>query len=270
LQTKRPPPGKPGGPPMPSVRPSASPAFANLSYLAPPAQEIARQLTLMDYDSFNSIPKEEFFAWTAHKRHELSPHILQFIARHHAVEATVIGSIVQTVDLAERKEVISKWITITRFLNELRSYNMLAAVLQGLSSSVVKRLSRTFGEMDGAFTDLLARLAELFAKPAAYLAVVAKAKPPCIPSLREHLAELLLIARDNPSAADSEVVNFRRRRIEYQQVSMLMGMQGVTYNLLAVRKMQEPLQGAHARNSETSVQEQLHQSKACEPGGSHL
>jgi len=76
--------------------------------------EVARQLTLMDYNLCRVIEPKEFLglAWSKKDKEKRSPNLLRMITRFNLVSKWVAGTIVKETNLRNRAKLMSHFISI--------------------------------------------------------------------------------------------------------------------------------------------------------------
>lgn len=111
-----------------------------------PALEVARQITLIDFNIFKKIEPKECLnqAWNSKNRETQAPNIAQMIKRFNKLSNWVGSTVVQTTDLDQRIKVVTKFIDITNELKKLNNFNSLFALCSGLGLASVFRLKKTW------------------------------------------------------------------------------------------------------------------------------
>lgn len=112
-----------------------------------PVKHFAEQLTRMDMELFKRlIPHQCLGAiWSNRDKHECSS-VLATVTQFNAVSFRVISSILIEPRLKpqERALLISTWIDIAQELRLLKNFSSLKAIISGLQSNAVYRLSKTW------------------------------------------------------------------------------------------------------------------------------
>ena len=106
--------------------------------------EVARQLTLAEFNLFKAITPTEIKsqAWNKKNWQEVSPNVYSIIQKFNRVGLWVATEIVTEHNPSKRKEVLRRCIEIADALRKLQNWNTLFAVISGLNQSSVSRLKR--------------------------------------------------------------------------------------------------------------------------------
>ena len=110
------------------------------------AYEVAKELTLIESEIFNSIKPREFLdcSWMKENRESLSPNIIRMIRWSNHVVYWLVAEIVRVKDnVKTRALVMDKIIQIAMHLERLNNYNGIKEVLGALNSSPIYRLKKT-------------------------------------------------------------------------------------------------------------------------------
>lgn len=202
-----------------------------------PAEDIANQLTLIDLPLFQNVGPEELTccAWTAKKKHELCPNVVNFTKRFNQVSFWVQSEILASNTAKNRAEKIVHFIRIARKLLEINNLNSLKAVVSGLQSAPIYRLSKTWNVVPKRDKEKLEKLNELVSednnrtKIRTYLQ---NARLPCIPYLGMYLTDLTYINTIHPCTGGLDIertekmneilriiADFQQSRYDFEVVS---------------------------------------------------
>jgi len=120
-------------------------------------QEIARQLTLIDFEYFRKIQSVEFMnlAWSKPRLKHRASNLLRMIDRFNRLSRWVVSVITLPKQLSERRRIYAIILSIMDHLLQIGNYSSLMAFLGALSNAAVKRLRRTCSNHHSALTSKL-------------------------------------------------------------------------------------------------------------------
>lgn len=111
-----------------------------------PSIEIARQLTLVEFELFESIQPRECLnqAWNTKNQKKQAPNIFEMITRTNQVVNWVTYEIIKFEKVAQRQKAIQKFIKVARECKKLNNFNALLEIIGGLNSIAVHRLKKSW------------------------------------------------------------------------------------------------------------------------------
>eukprot|EP01102_Stenamoeba_stenopodia_P019471 TRINITY_DN7366_c0_g1_i1.p1 TRINITY_DN7366_c0_g1~~TRINITY_DN7366_c0_g1_i1.p1 ORF type:complete len:301 (+),score=63.93 TRINITY_DN7366_c0_g1_i1:62-964(+) len=221
-------------PPKVNIKTIFSP---QLSFLDIDEEELARQITLIDFEIYSAIRPQELLnqSWSKPKLKHRSPNVLKMIHFFNSLSLWVSIGILQMVRVKERAKVMTKFIKLAEHLRALKNYNSLMALIAGMNLSPVQRLAWTRKEVHKNFLTSLAEMEKLMSSEGSYSKYrtsIASNEPPCIPYLGVYLTDLVFID-ENPDYI-SGLINFAKRRLVNTVISKFQQYQQVPYNLQPV------------------------------------
>ncbi|KYR00579.1 Ras guanine nucleotide exchange factor [Tieghemostelium lacteum] len=230
-------------------------------------EEIARQLTLIDFEIFSSIKPTELLnqSWNKPKLKHRSPNVLALIGRFNEISQWTASSILSYSRVKDRTRIMTKFVRIAEYSHRaLNNFNVSMAILSGLNAASVHRLKFTKDDMPKHTQQTLQDLQNQFSNAMSYRDYrnqLAKANPPCIPYLGVHLTDLTFVEEGNPDLIQGQI-NFSKRRLVYQSISIIHNLQNTKYNLQPVYQIAKLLRTLKPRFDED---EQYHRSMKFEP-----
>nr|XP_032660693.1 ras-specific guanine nucleotide-releasing factor RalGPS2-like isoform X2 [Chelonoidis abingdonii] len=104
------------------------------------------QITLMDVPVFKAIQPEELSScgWNKKEKYSSAPNAVAFTRRFNHVSFWVVREILHAQTLKIRAEVLSHYIKTAKKLYELNNLHALMAVVSGLQSAPIFRLTKTW------------------------------------------------------------------------------------------------------------------------------
>jgi hypothetical protein len=119
-------------------------------------EEIARQLSLVEFETYSGIQPAEFFgqAWAKEKTHHRAPHIRKMIDRFNLITRWITGEIVTVEKIRNRIKRVVKFIKVAQELRNLNNFHTLMAVLSGLNEGPIFRLKFTLAEIPQKYKDV--------------------------------------------------------------------------------------------------------------------
>ncbi|XP_060697424.1 ras-specific guanine nucleotide-releasing factor RalGPS1-like isoform X2 [Hemiscyllium ocellatum] len=178
-------------------------------------EEFASQITLMDVPVFKAIQPEELTScgWNKKDKHILAPNIVAFTRRFNQVSFWIVREILTAQTLKIRAEILSHFIKLAKKLLELNNLHSLMAVVSGLQSAPIFRLSKTWALVSRKDKATFEKLDYLVTKEDNYKRmrefISSLRMVPCIPYLGIYLLDLIYIDSAYP-ASDSIIENEQR------------------------------------------------------------
>jgi len=227
-------------PPEPKVPKNIFSSSLNLTHID--EVEIARQLTLIEFEIFSQIAPTELLnrAWCDPDKRHKSPHIISLLSRFTTIANWVTATIVSVIDnKRNRARMIEKYIKIAENLKQLKNFQTLFAVLTGLNSSVVTRLNQTFLEIAPRSRETLNDLMQIISREENYKnyrEFLRYSALPCLPFGDVILKDLLAIEDTHPDHINN-LVNFQKRQLLYRAITGIQGYQQRPFNLQPVHQI---------------------------------
>lgn len=190
---------------------------SNLALMGIASATIARHLSLFYWTVCDLVIPREFLdnGWKTTDA-EISPNLKNWAKANELLSLWVAWEIVKlTEDIKGRVQAIERWVEIAEACRQLNNFECVAAVLKGLASPNVSRLTATFAEVPQAVRQRLATLRDIV-KPddefRNYRAQLAQAAAPIIPILDVFLEEVSYVDVSQPNTLNGEIINFSKYR----------------------------------------------------------
>ncbi|XP_074952968.1 ras-specific guanine nucleotide-releasing factor RalGPS2 isoform X3 [Phalacrocorax aristotelis] len=168
-------------------------------------EEYAGQITLMDVPVFKAIQPEELAScgWNKKEKYSSAPNAVAFTRRFNHVSFWVVREILHAQTLKIRAEVLSHYIKTAKKLYELNNLHALMAVVSGLQSAPIFRLTKTWALLSRKDKATFEKLEYVMSKEDNYKRLrdyISSLKmTPCIPYLGIYLSDLTYIDSAYPS-----------------------------------------------------------------------
>lgn len=233
-------------PPTSRIGNIASPQEAPKALIDYDELEIARQLTILEYETYHAIEPTELLnqAWCKPKLMHRSPNILKMIARFNGISSWVTGVIIEPEEIKQRVKVFKKVVNVGRHLLDLNSFNALMALIAGWNNSAILRLKHTKKELTKKTQDEITQLESLMSSEGSYKryrAYLHTANPPQIPYIGIYLSDLTFIEEGNDDTIKG-LVNFEKMRMLCNVILELQQYQQQPYNLTRIPELADMVQ----------------------------
>lgn len=108
-------------------------------------EEMAKQITLMDYATYNLIKPEELLhlAWSKPETQWMAPNVMAAIRRFNRLSMWVASMVVEPLRCKERSKRYAKLVRIAGHLRRLNNFSALMSLISGLNHASVTRLKHT-------------------------------------------------------------------------------------------------------------------------------
>ncbi|KAM4038911.1 ral guanine nucleotide dissociation stimulator-like 3 isoform 2-T3 [Anomaloglossus baeobatrachus] len=232
-----------------------------LSY---PPQDVAEQLTLIDVDLFQKLQSCHCLGsiWSQRDKKEsrhVAPSVRATVAQFNAVAACVTASVLSDIQMKPqmRTRVLEKWISIAQYCRFLRNFSSLRAILSALQSNSIYRLKRTWAAVSRDNLNVFHKLSAIFSdennhemsreiltkdeiplrrsnsarnepRPLQRSASQVRSTRPAqgtVPYLGTFLTDLVMLDTALPDTVEGGLINFEKRRKEYEVLSKIQKLQ---------------------------------------------
>ncbi|KAJ1100502.1 hypothetical protein NDU88_005587 [Pleurodeles waltl] len=176
--------------------------------------DLALELTNFDWSLFNSIHEQEliYFTFSRQGNGENTVNLSLLLQRCNEVQLWVATEILLCSQLVKRVQLVKKFIKIAAHCKAQKNLNSFFAIIMGLNTASVSRLSQTWEKIPGKFRKLFSEL-ESLTDPSlnhkAYRDMFKKMKPPKIPFMPLLLKDVTFIHEGNKTFLDN-LVNFEK------------------------------------------------------------
>lgn len=254
-------------PPTP-VLPRATPT--NLPFDDWEPIEIARQITIIEYDMYREITPKELLSlsWQKSDNKKRSPNLLRMIHRFNELNNWIQWQIVSEPTLKKRAANIKKMIKVAEELRKLNNFNAVFVCVSALHSASVNRLRKTWEEVPKSSIKQLEEYDTLTSPNGSFMVYreeLHNANPPCIPYVGVYLSDLTFIEEGNQDFLENGYINFFKRRMIAEVIKEIQQYQQAPYNLQHVPSLQKSL----TNHKQLSDNDLFQRSLASEPRDTH-
>ncbi|XP_023194673.1 ras-specific guanine nucleotide-releasing factor RalGPS2 isoform X2 [Xiphophorus maculatus] len=168
-------------------------------------EEYAGQITLMDAPVFKAIQPDELSScgWNKKEKHSSAPNVVAFTRRFNQTSFWVVREILHAQTLKIRAEVLSLYIRTAKKLCDMNNLHAVMAVVSGLQSAPIFRLTKTWALLSRKDKSTFDRLDYLMSKEDNYKRlrdfISSQSMVSCIPYLGMYLSDLTYIDSAYPS-----------------------------------------------------------------------
>ena len=213
----------------------------SLSILDIDEEEIARQISIVDFDHFRAIKPPELLnqAWAKPKLQYRARNVLKMISWFNHISKLTSYLILSTENLKLRARVVTKLITIAKFCRQYNNFGAVMGIIAGFNNAAILRLKVTMAQVPKKTVEMRQELEDLMESGNSYRAyrnAMRDANPPVIPYMGVHLSDLTFIDEGNPDKL-GKLINFGKRKLVSKVIAGLQQYQASPYNLETVPRI---------------------------------
>merc|ERR1712228_739289 len=168
------------------------------------AEDLADQITVMDYNIFSSIAERECIGQAWKKKKEQSPNVLAMIRQFNNLTVFVQLQILSERGLKDRGKAIKRVIKMGERFKVLKNYNSLCAILGAFNSSPIHRLKSAWLRVPEKQLNLFESFKQIFINTRNFR----NFPPPAIPYFGLFLQDLVFI--DDGNDQYKKIDNFKQ------------------------------------------------------------
>eukprot|EP00485_Elphidium_margaritaceum_P004231 CAMPEP_0202693288 /NCGR_PEP_ID=MMETSP1385-20130828/7442_1 /ASSEMBLY_ACC=CAM_ASM_000861 /TAXON_ID=933848 /ORGANISM="Elphidium margaritaceum" /LENGTH=1095 /DNA_ID=CAMNT_0049348947 /DNA_START=39 /DNA_END=3326 /DNA_ORIENTATION=- len=164
------------------------------------AEELAEQITLMDYRIFSSIQDRECIGQSWKKKRECAPNVLAMIQQFNNLTVFVQFQILSEKNVRDRGKSIKRVIKMGEKFKELKNYNALCSILGALNSSPIHRLKMAWSKVPPKQLEHFEGFKQIFVNSRNFRnfrTIFRNCSPPAIPYFGLFLQDLVFIDDGN-------------------------------------------------------------------------
>eukprot|EP01113_Clastostelium_recurvatum_P028119 TRINITY_DN3403_c0_g1_i9.p1 TRINITY_DN3403_c0_g1~~TRINITY_DN3403_c0_g1_i9.p1 ORF type:complete len:762 (-),score=230.03 TRINITY_DN3403_c0_g1_i9:132-2417(-) len=182
-----------------------------------PKIELARQLTLLDYEVYCTIRPFECLGqpWAKAAPDKPPSAISLLIKRFNVMSAWIMSQILQESKIRTRAHALERIITVGRECRDLNNFNGVMIILGALENTAIYRLKNTWNHISKRHREVFMDLKNLTSARGNYAtlrAAMTQARPPLVPYLGVFLTMMVYIEDGNPDRdqVDDTLINFEK------------------------------------------------------------
>ncbi|KAI8818638.1 ras guanine nucleotide exchange factor domain-containing protein [Fimicolochytrium jonesii] len=243
-----------------------------LRFLDLEAIELARQLTLLEFDLFKSIRSSEYLDlnWIGDNRETDAPNILRMTRwSNHVVQWLVTEIVTAKDNVKTRAAVFEKTVALGQALDKLKNFNGVKEIVAALQTSSVYRLKKTKEAVSSKYMRMYDELVKSVSSELNYKhlrAAIRASDPPLIPFPGLYQGDLVFIDTCQKNKIDGGLINYQKLESISRTLMELEAYQQVPFALEPITEIQD-----YIRNHVNLDDDQAYNaSLACEakPGAS--
>eukprot|EP01114_Cavostelium_apophysatum_P014905 TRINITY_DN3971_c0_g1_i2.p1 TRINITY_DN3971_c0_g1~~TRINITY_DN3971_c0_g1_i2.p1 ORF type:complete len:622 (-),score=142.26 TRINITY_DN3971_c0_g1_i2:1171-3003(-) len=224
----------------------------NMNFFDVDDEEIARQITLLDFNMFARITPSELLnqSWSKPDMQHRSPHVLAMIDRFNNLSQWVATMIVKIENVKIRAKMMIKCINIMKHLKAMNNFSSLLAFIAGFNNAAVSRLMSTKSQLSTKLQEELESFEKLMSGEKSfktYRAMLHQADPPMVPYLGVYLSDLTFIEDGNLDMIGN-LINFEKRFMVYRVLLEVLTYQQKPYNFRVIPRIGKDVQTFASKN----------------------
>eukprot|EP01122_Echinamoeba_exundans_P011028 TRINITY_DN4253_c0_g1_i2.p1 TRINITY_DN4253_c0_g1~~TRINITY_DN4253_c0_g1_i2.p1 ORF type:complete len:584 (-),score=110.29 TRINITY_DN4253_c0_g1_i2:150-1901(-) len=223
-------------------------------------EEIARQLTVVDFELYRMVQAAEFLGrrWAVEGGRS-APRLSRLLQRFDRVARWVANQVVtaSTVGQKEKKvgKAIARLLKIADYLRVFRNFHSLFAIAAGLRSAAACTFVQAHKkELSKSAQESLTLLEEVFDWTQwhrRYFKDFNATDPPCIPAVPLHLQQICLMEDSSPDKIEEKLINWEKREQLWASLKPLLTAQVLGYNFYKVQQICDLIENAKHDDSES-------------------
>eukprot|EP00033_Pygsuia_biforma_P003660 GCRY01004008.1.p1 GENE.GCRY01004008.1~~GCRY01004008.1.p1 ORF type:complete len:1016 (+),score=234.23 GCRY01004008.1:232-3279(+) len=197
--------------------------------------EIARQMTLAEFDLYTAIKASELvnLAWEKPSERFRCPNVLRMIERFNEVQGWCVRKILETKKIKDRVSVMNRFILLAQQLEGLKNFNTCMAIIAGLNKKSILRLHHTRADLPKQSQKVLEDLEHVMSpkdRYRTYRELLHNINPPCIPYLGVYLSDLHHVENEHSDMLGN-LINMTKKMEVYKVFTELTQFQQQPFNL---------------------------------------
>ncbi|KAI3633678.1 hypothetical protein MIR68_008625 [Amoeboaphelidium protococcarum] len=229
--------------------------------------EVARQMTLVEFELFSNIRPTEFLnqAWMKADKEIKAPNICNMTKWSNHITRWVVTEIISIKDSPKTRAVIfERMIMIAQHLEKMNNFNGVKEVLAGLQSSAVYRLKKTREAVNSKYLKVFDDLVKLTSSELNFKNLRAKihnADPPLLPFPGIYQGDLVFLDACSKDKLENGLINYSKHQKIASYILELEVYQQTPYNFEPVIEITDYIRNFTTMNDDEAYNDSL----VCEP-----
>eukprot|EP00298_Acanthocystis_sp_HF-20_P016688 c21555_g1_i4.p1 GENE.c21555_g1_i4~~c21555_g1_i4.p1 ORF type:complete len:713 (+),score=281.26 c21555_g1_i4:1234-3372(+) len=254
---------------LPEPLVTAQVCYPNFDLFSVDIVEVARQMTLLEFESYSKIKPSELLnlAWSKAKLRHRATNLVCMSERFNSISLWVTRSI---LDCERLKDRAARFIWFLKLLEQLRllnNFQTLGGVYSGLTNSAIHRLTQTKAEIPKETMAILEDAAKLFSPDDNNKAIrnaLDAAIPPCIPVITIYLSQITFTEEGNKTYTSEGLINFKKQSMISQIIHNIIKHQNEVYSFLSISQIRNffvslpPSPGEDEKKKKDALESQLY------------
>ncbi|KAL0960836.1 hypothetical protein HGRIS_005852 [Hohenbuehelia grisea] len=216
--------------------------------------ELARQLTIIECNLYLKIKPMECLVRSRGQKLEHNDNIATVIQMSNRIADWVADSILSKDDSRRRAATVKQFISVADRCRTMHNFSTMVAITSGLNTPPIRRLKRTWEQVNHKFTAQLAACEMTIDSTKNfnnYRATMASVTPPCVPFIGVFLTTLQFIQDGNPDKLSGSLVNFRKRQKAVEVINDIKRWQAMPFNFTQVPSVMQFVEESLAQFNDT-------------------
>jgi len=203
-----------------------------------PPEEIARQLTLIDWRLFSAIHYTELLKkkWSGPNKDTEAHNTVEMINRFNKVAFWVLSDILRHNDVKMRARALKYHINVMMHMRNMNNFNGVMVYYSAFNNTCLTRLQQTWKELSSKKSNALKEIGHLLSSQQnnkVYRDALLNATPPVIPIISISLSDLTFIDENADTDADG-MVNWEKMCMVGKVIERIQHCQSTQYNIIPV------------------------------------
>ena len=227
-------------------KPLLPPSLSQLCFLNISPIELARQLTLMESETFLRIYVPECVnkAWASSDARHRASGVVNVISLHNHITGWVIETILNEENVTQRAAITSHFIAIANYCYQINNFSTMWAISSALNCASIYRLNATWALVSRKDLDIFSEINQIIQPTrnySRYRDLLDRVNPPCVPFFGLYTKDLTFIEDGNSDSlwSDSRLINFAKRSLAADVLYEIRRFQFVPYNFVRVPSLFE-------------------------------